>query len=272
MTPDLMEPVVTAGGRLRVVSDELLFSLTSTMDDHVFEDVLAVCDGDISGLADTSGMQPYCGAILSLGTTDLEELYMARDQRPTPYNNAFGVGGGRGGRSGGRARGRGGFGGGRGAFGRGSGGPPPKGRNAPYGSYLTSYRKDDIRNSGFNSLLDSLASTTIELAHLTTKRQPSTRSTMICVPIVSAARSKEPVTVLKTLRHANSDRRQCLRRLRGRQGSKFSRMFDLGKRSLSVASIILSKHLNSALASSKSSISSTLAAMTHPPNQVRVWY
>ena len=271
MTPDLMEPIIAAGGRLHVAPDELLVSLTS-MDGHVFEDVLTVCDGHDSGLTDTSGMQPYCDAILSLDTSDLEELYVARDQRSAPYNNAFGVGGGRGGRSGGRARGRGGFGGGRGAFGRGSGGPPPKGRNAPYGSYLTSYRKDDIRNSGFNSLLDSLASTTIELAHLTTKRQPSTRSTMICVPIVSAARSKEPVTVLKTLRHANSDRRQCLRRLRGRQGRKFSRMFDSGKRSLSGASITLSKHLNSALASSKSSISFILAAMTHPPNQVWVWY
>ena len=29
---------------------------------------------------------------------------------------------------------------------------PPKSRNAPYGAYLTSYRKDDNRNSGFNSL------------------------------------------------------------------------------------------------------------------------
>ena len=151
MTPDLMEPIVTAGGRLHVLSDELLFSLTS-MNDHIFENVLSICDGDDSVVDDTSGMQPYCDAILSLDTFGLDELYMARDQRSAPYNNAFGVGGGRGGRGGGRARGRGGFGGGRGAFGRGSGGPPPKGRNAPYGSYLTSYRKDDNRNSGFNSL------------------------------------------------------------------------------------------------------------------------
>ena len=141
MTPDLMESIVTTGGRLHVASDELLFSL-APMNEHVFEDVLTVCDGHDSGLADMSGMQSYCDAILSLDTNDLEELYMARDQRSAPYNNAFGVGGGRGGRGGGRARGRGGSGGGRGAFGRGSGGPPPKGRNAPYGSYLTSYRKD----------------------------------------------------------------------------------------------------------------------------------
>ena len=63
----------------------------------------------------------------------------------------LGTGGGRG-RGGGRARGRGGFGGDRGAFGRGSGGPPPNGRNASCGSYLTSYRKDDNRNSGYNSM------------------------------------------------------------------------------------------------------------------------
>ena len=152
MTPGLMEPIVTAGGRLHVLSDELLFSLTS-MNDHIFENVLSICDGDGSVVDDTSGMQPYCDAILSLDTFGLDELYMARDQRSAPYNNAFGVGGGRGGgRNGGRARGRGGFGGGRGAFGRGSGGPPPKGRNAPYGSYLTSYRKDDNRNSGFNAM------------------------------------------------------------------------------------------------------------------------
>ena len=50
-------------------------------------------------------MQPYCDAIPSLDTSDLEELYVARAQRSAPYNNAFGVGGGRGGRSGGRARG-----------------------------------------------------------------------------------------------------------------------------------------------------------------------
>ena len=146
-----MEPINTTHGRLSAVSDELLFSL-GAMDEHMFEDVLAVCDGHDSGLADTPGMQPYCDAILPLDTDDLEQLYVARDHRSAPYNNAFGVGGGRGGRGGGRARGRGGFGGGRGTFGRGSGGPPPKGRNAPYGSYLTSYRKDDNHNSGFNSL------------------------------------------------------------------------------------------------------------------------
>ena len=146
MTPDLMEPIDTAHGRLHVVSDELLFSLTM-MDDGVFEDLLTVCDGHSSELADTSDMQPYCDTILSLDTNDLEQLHVARDQRSAPYNNAFGVGGDRG-RGGGRAHGRGGLGGGRGAFGRGPGGPPPKGRNAPYGSYLTSYRKDDNRNSG----------------------------------------------------------------------------------------------------------------------------
>jgi hypothetical protein len=94
MTPDLMEPIKTAHGRLHVASDELLFSLAA-MDEHVFEDVLTVCDGHDSGLADTSGMQPYCDAILSLDTDDLEQLYVARDQRSAPYNNAFGVGGGR---------------------------------------------------------------------------------------------------------------------------------------------------------------------------------
>ena len=146
-----MEPINTTHGRLNVVSDELLFSLTA-MDEHVFEDVLTVCDGHDSEFADTSGMQQYCDAILPLDTDDLEQLYAARDQRSAPYNNAFGVGGGRGGRGGGRARGRGGFGGGRGAFGRGSGGPPPKGRNAPYGSYLTSYRNEDSRISGFSSM------------------------------------------------------------------------------------------------------------------------
>ena len=140
MTPDLIEPINTAHGSLHVASDELLFTLTN-MDDCVFEDLLTVCDGHGSELADTSDMQPYCDAILSLDTDDLDKLYVARDQRSAPYNNAFGVGGGRG-RGGGRARGRGGFGGGRDAFGRGPGGPPLKGRNAPYGSYLTSYRKD----------------------------------------------------------------------------------------------------------------------------------
>ena len=152
MTPDLMEPVHTSGMRVHVLEDELLFSLT-TMDDAEFETVLTVCDGNCGDLSESSDMQPYCDAILSLDTNDLEQLYMARDQRSAPYNNAFGVGGGRGGgRGAGRSRGRGGFGGGRGSFGRGTGGPPPKGRNAPYGSYLTSYRKDDNRNSGFNSL------------------------------------------------------------------------------------------------------------------------
>ena len=108
-------------------------------------------------MAASLGTLPTCSrtvirdTILSLDTNDLEQLYVARDQRSAPYNNAFGVGGGRG-RGGGRARGRGGLGGGRGAFGRGPGGPPPKGRNAPYGSYLTSYRKDDNRNSGYNPL------------------------------------------------------------------------------------------------------------------------
>ena len=49
------DPVVTAGGRLHVVSDELLFSPTS-MDAHVFENVLSICDGDDNGAADTSSM------------------------------------------------------------------------------------------------------------------------------------------------------------------------------------------------------------------------
>ena len=110
MTPVLIEPINTTHGRLSAVSDELLFSL-GAMDEHMFEDVLAVCDGHDSGLADTSGMQPYCDAILPLDTDDLEQLYVARDHRSAPYNNAFGVGGGRGGRGGGRARDRGGFGG-----------------------------------------------------------------------------------------------------------------------------------------------------------------
>ena len=44
MTPGLMRPVITTGGRLHVASDELLFSLAS-MEEHVFEDVLTVCDG-----------------------------------------------------------------------------------------------------------------------------------------------------------------------------------------------------------------------------------
>ena len=38
MTPDLMEPIDTAHGRLHVDSGELLFSLTA-MDERVFEDV-----------------------------------------------------------------------------------------------------------------------------------------------------------------------------------------------------------------------------------------
>ena len=42
------------------------------MDDGVFEDLLAVCDGHGSELADTSDMQLYCDAILSLDTNDLE--------------------------------------------------------------------------------------------------------------------------------------------------------------------------------------------------------
>ena len=71
MTPDLMEPIDTAHGSLHVVSDELLFTLTN-MDDCVFEDLLTVCDGHVSELADTSDMQPYCDAILSLDTNDLE--------------------------------------------------------------------------------------------------------------------------------------------------------------------------------------------------------
>ena len=121
MTPDLMEPIDTAHGRLHVISGELLFSLTA-MDEGVFEDVLTVCDGDGHEselkLSDTSGMQPYCNAILSLDTDDLDQLYVARrDQSSAPYNNALGVGGGRGGRGKGRARGRRVFGGGRGAFG-----------------------------------------------------------------------------------------------------------------------------------------------------------
>ena len=95
MTPDLMEPIDTAHGRLHVVSDELLFSLTM-MDDCVFKDLLTVCDGHSSELADTSDIQPYSDVILSLDTNDLEQLYVARDQRSAPYNNAFGVGGGRG--------------------------------------------------------------------------------------------------------------------------------------------------------------------------------
>ena len=134
MTLDLMVPIDTAHGRLHVVSDELLFSLT-VMGDFVFEDLLTVCDGHGSELVDTSDMKPYYDAILSLDTNDLEQLYVARDQRSAPYNNAFGIGGGRG-RDGGRARGRGGRGGGRGAFGRGPDDPPPKDRNASYGSYL----------------------------------------------------------------------------------------------------------------------------------------
>ena len=68
----------------------------------------------------------------------------------------------------------------------------------------------------------------------------------------SVARSKEPVAVLKTPSHANSDRLQCFRRLRGKQGSKLSRVSDSGNHSLSVASITLSKHLSSALASPNS--------------------
>ena len=152
MTPDLMEPVHTKGMSLHVLDEEMVYSL-STMGDTDFEAVLNVCDGNGGILYESSDMQPYCDAILSLDTDNLEQLYMARDQRTAPYNNAFGVGGGRGGgRGAGRSRGRGGFGGGRGSFGRGTGGPPPKGRNAPYGSYLTSYRKDDMRNSAANPL------------------------------------------------------------------------------------------------------------------------
>ena len=55
ITPDLMEPIDTAHGRLHVASGELLFSLM-VMDDCVFEDLLTVCDGHGSELADTSDM------------------------------------------------------------------------------------------------------------------------------------------------------------------------------------------------------------------------
>ena len=78
MTPDLMEPIDTKHGRLHVMSDELLFSLT-LMDGVVFEDLLTVCDGHSSELADTSDMQPYCDAILSLDANDLDQLYVAHD-------------------------------------------------------------------------------------------------------------------------------------------------------------------------------------------------
>ena len=42
MTPDLMEPIVTAGGRLHVLSDELIFSLTSMNDRTFFFEKCAV--------------------------------------------------------------------------------------------------------------------------------------------------------------------------------------------------------------------------------------
>ena len=132
-------------------------------------------------------------------------------------------------------------------------------------------RKATTATVGSIRCLDILASKTTEPKHSTAGKLPSARSTMTCVPIVSVAKSSQPVTVLKTQSHVNSVRRQCSRQLRGKQGSKFSRMFDSGSRSLSVASIILSKHLNSALASSKSS-TSFMFTNAHPPNQVRVWY
>ena len=90
---------------------------------------------------------------------------------------------------------------------------------------------------GTTHFRDNPVSTTIELTHLIAGKLPSTRSTTTCAPIMSAANSTELTNALKTLRHANSVRRQCLRRPLGRQGSNFFRMFDLGKRSLSVASL-----------------------------------
>ena len=119
--------------------------------------------------------------------------------------------------------------------------------------------------------LDSLTSTTIELTRLIGNRLPSTKFTTTCVSIVNVARSKVPVTVPQTRRHGDSDRRQCLRRLRRRQVNKFSRMFDSESHSLSVVLTTLSKHRNFALASSKFS-TNFMFTSAHPPNQVRVWY
>ena len=171
----------------------------------------------------------HCDAILSLDPNDLEQLYVARDQRSAPYHNAFGIGGGRN-RGGGRTRGRGGLGSGRGAFGRGPGGPPPPKVATPR-MIRTSRPIERITTErvGTTDCRDNPLSTTTELTHLIAGKLPSTKSTTTCAPTVSAAKSMELAIAPKTPRHANSVRRQCLRRLGGKQGSKFSRMFELKK-------------------------------------------
>ena len=204
--------------------------------------------------------------------TTSNNFTLPRDQRSAPYNNAlFGVGGGRG-RGGGRARGRGGFDSGRGAFGRGPGGPPPKGRNAPYGSYLTSYRKDDNRNSGYNSLsgqsgvYDNRANTldrrqtTIDKVH-NDLRANHERSKLDGAN--ERAQNTETRKFGSTTMLAPAPRKA---------GQQFFSNVRPGKTLAQCGIAILSKHLNSALASSKFSICFTSAAMTHSPNKGRVWY
>ena len=134
-------------------SDDGMMLSLSTMGETRFEDILAICDGSVDGYAPPDGARgAHCDAVLALSFDDFEPLRMASQQNQSNQlaitNGTFA----RGPSATGFGRGMPGRGLGRGApcggaFGRGSG-PPPKGRNAPMGSYLTTYRNPSDNRPG----------------------------------------------------------------------------------------------------------------------------
>ena len=151
MTPDLMAPPDHV---MPLSDDDMMYSL-STMDDANFDHILTVCGNASNGYDPPDDARAHCDALLALAPDDLDSLLMARDFKMAGTNaasrqnqsNQLAISNGtfaRGPSTSGFGRGMPGRGRGRGAprdgaFGRGPG-PPPKGRNAPMGSYITTYR------------------------------------------------------------------------------------------------------------------------------------
>ena len=162
-TPELMAPTDHV---MHLSDDDMMFSL-STMDEASFDHILAVCNSSVDGYAPPNDARAHCDAVLALAPDGFDSLLMARDFKMAGTNaasrqdqsnqlaisnstfargpSASGFGRGMPGRGRGRGAPRGG------AFGRGPG-PPPKGHNAPMGSYLTTYRtSQDHRQDAYNN-------------------------------------------------------------------------------------------------------------------------
>ena len=153
------------------LSDEDMMYSLSTMDDAKFDHILTVCDNAAVDYSPPDDARAHFDALLALAHDDFDSLLMAREFKMAgttaasrqnqsnqlvinngtfargPSTSDFGRG------MPGRGRGRGAA--CSGGFARGPG-PPPKGRNAPMGSYLTTYRpSQDHRNDAYRISADT---------------------------------------------------------------------------------------------------------------------